>query len=409
VAAAISQTAAPGKLPDYAPRIEGGGLVQPVGATSTQTVVSVAEDPSATAISFGFAEFSGNLSASRTLRIVNKGQRRARFNLAVSPMAGADPHTVTLSRSAIAIEGGDAATVGVSLSVPGATAGDSASFNEVAGLLTLTPSSAADNNGVTLSLPYYLVERSRSQLTAQLVGDLSRRHPSALVRLANGRGGAAANADFYAWGLAGTRQGAAPFDIRAVGVQTFPVSSTDNLLVFAVNTFDRFSNPAAGEVDLLLDTNGDGIADYDVFSFDYGALTAGAYNGEAVVGVQNLSTGAIQLRFFTDAPTDGSTLLLPAYASDLGLSPSNPRFTYKAYSWNWDGAANAVPGSAAFNAYTPAISNGDWVPLAPGRTALEPVVIDPAEWSRTPAQGLMIVDKENRSGAPQATLLKVSR
>jgi hypothetical protein len=62
-----------------------------------------------------------------------------------------------------------------------------------------------------------------------------------------------------------------------------------------------------------------------------------------------------------------------------------------------------------FNAFTPAISNGDWVPIAPGTTALEPASIDPAEWALTPALGLMIVNKENGSGAAQAALLRAGR
>jgi minor extracellular serine protease Vpr len=215
-------------------------------------------------------------------------------------------------------------------------------------------------------------------------------------------------ADFYAWGLAGTRQGAAPFDVRAVGVQSFPISATTNLLVFAVNTFDRFNTAANGEVDIYIDTDGDGIADYDVFSFDYGALTAGSYSGQAVVGVQNLKTGATRLRYFTDAPTDGSTLLLPVRTSDLGLSAANPRLTYEAYSWNWNGVMNTVPGKASFNAFAPAISNGDYVEVAPGGSASVPVTINPAEWALTPSLGVLVVDKENRSGAPQGATLRVS-
>ena len=262
---------------------------------------------------------------------------------------------------------------------------------------------------MALNLPYYLVERSRSTLTAEFTDNLSRRHPSSNVKLSNGSKGAPANADFYAWGLAGTRQGAAPFDIRAVGVQSFPVSATDNLMVFAVNTFDRFNTAAAGEVDIYIDTNGDGVPDFDVFSFDLGALTTGSYNGEAAVGVQNLSTGDITIRFLTDAPTDGSTLLLPVYTFELGLSVSSPRFSYQVQSWNWNGATNVVPGTALFNAFTPAISNGDFVSVASGATALEPAAIDTVEWVKTPALGLMIVNKENHSGPSQATLLRVSR
>jgi subtilisin family serine protease len=405
LAAAVTQTAAPSKLPDYSARIEGSGLVQPAAAASTQTVVFIEEDPTATAISFGFAEFSDNFKDSRQLRITNKGRQRVSFKIASTP-AGSVPHTLTLSNSSITVGGGETESIKVTLSVPGATARDSSTFNEVAGLVTLTPASVSDNNGVSLSLPYYLVERARSRLSADLAGRLNASHPSAPVKLKNEKSSAqTAYADFYAWGLAGTRQGAAPFDVRAVGVQSFP---TGNMLVFAVNTFDRFNTAATGEVDIYVDTNGDGIPDFVVFSVDYGVLTAGSSSGQAVVGVLNLATNAIRIRYYTDAPTDGSTLLLPVRISDLGLSAANPRMTYQAFAWNWNGVMNTVPGVASFNAFAPAISNGDYVPVAPGGTATVPVTINPTEWALTPSLGVLVVDKENRSGAPQGATLRVS-
>ena len=406
LAAAITQTAAPSKLPGYATRIEGGGLVQPVGATETQTVVAIDDDPTATAISFGFAEFSSNFKATRQLRITNKGDQRASFHLDAAATGG-DPHSVALSRSSVTIGAGETGSVKVALSVPVATAGDSSNFREVAGLVTLTPASPSDNNGVTLSLPYYLVDRARSLMSANLASTLSPRRPASTVRLSNAdSAGKPAMADFYAWGLAGTRQGVAPFDIRAVGVQSFPSAG---LMVFAVNTFDRFSTAASSEVDIAIDSTGDGIADYLLFSLDHGLLTAGSFDGQAVVGVLNLQTGTIRVRFFTDAPTDGSTMLLPVFNSDLGLSSANPRFTYQASYFNlMTGTSGVVPGTASFNAFTPAISNGDFVEVAAGTKASVPVTINPAEWVKTPALGVMVVDKENRSGAAQATLLNAS-
>jgi subtilisin family serine protease len=410
LAAAIAQTADATQISDYAARVDGAGLVQAIGATATQTVVAIEEDPSATAISFGFAEFSTDFKASRQLNISNRGSKRASFQLSAAPTAG-DLHTLSLNRSSVTVGAGETVSVKVTLSVPAISAGDSSTFNEVAGLVTLKPASTDDNHGVTLSLPYYLVERARSQLSAEMGSDFGPRQPSSSVKLKNAASAAmAAGADFYAWGLNGTRQGAAPFDIRAVGVQTIPTGPTTNLLVFAVNTFDRFNTAAAAEVDLLIDSNGDGIPDYAIYSLDCGWWTLGDFSGEACVGVQNLRTGATRIRFFTDAPTDGSTMLLPVYTSDIGLSPSNPRLSYQVMSWNlMNGAFNAVPGTASFNAFTPSISNGDWASVKPGGSSTVPTAIVPAEWAKTPALGLMVVDKESRSGAAQATLLRAGR
>ena len=41
---AVLQTAAPAKLSDYAPRLEGSGLVQTLAAVSTQAVVRTPND-----------------------------------------------------------------------------------------------------------------------------------------------------------------------------------------------------------------------------------------------------------------------------------------------------------------------------------------------------------------------------
>jgi hypothetical protein len=106
-----------------------------------------------------------------------------------------------------------------------------------------------------------------------------------------------------------------------------------------------------------------------------------------------------------DSPTDGSTVLLPVLASDMGVSPASPRFSYAEITYDLlDGSQASLPGSASFNAFSPSISNALFVPVAPNATAQVPVAIDPKEWKVTPARGLMIVVEDNLSGA-QADLI----
>jgi subtilisin family serine protease len=410
VVAAMAQTANPDAIPHYATRLNGAGLVQPLAATQTQAYVSVEEDPTASAISFGFAEFDKDFKAMRHLKLVNKGRESVSFNVGTSVVSG-DPHSVKLSRSHVTVPGSESVSISVSLTVPAATAGDTSTFNEAAGFVTLTPTHVDDNNGVALKLPYYLVERARSDVSAEFKDRLSLKQPTTLVKLRNDSdAGRSGSADFYALGLLGTRQGAAPYDIRAVGVQTFPIGPTTNLMVFAVNTFDRFNTAAPAEVDVYVDSTGDGKADYLVFSIDHGWLTTGSADGQAVVGVQNLSTNSVVMRYSTDAPTDGSTMLLPVRTSDLGLTVANPRLSYEVVSYNYlNGTSNVVPGVASFNAFTPAISNGDWVELAAQSKASVPVSMDVTEWLQSPALGVMVVERDNLSGSSQASLLKVSR
>jgi minor extracellular serine protease Vpr len=368
----------------------------------------------ATSVSFGFAEFTRDFQASQHLQVLNKGSESITFNVTATATGGA-PHTISLSRSTLTVGAGGDASLHVTLSVPAATVGSTHDafgndvFQEVAGYLTFTPASASMNAGVALHVPYYLVPRARSVVMASASHELSAHRPQGVVRLSNRGGAIAGNGDFYAWGLSGTRQAVRYFDVRAVGVQTNPVSATDSLLVFAVNTFDRFSNPAIGEFDILIDTNGDGVPDYDVIAADLGLLT-GAANvaGEMVVAVVNLNTGAASINFFADAPTDGSTVLMPVFASSLGLSPSSPGFSYQVqYFNNFYGTTGLVPGTASFDAFNPSISNAMFVPVAPGATASVPFQVAPALFRKTPALGLMVVTQDNRSGGSQANLLRV--
>ena len=452
--AALEQTVDPGQLSNFAPVLDGSGLVQPIGATRTQAVAFVEggdrergdregdredgdreggnrEDgdreggnrggKDRDSLSFGFAELLHDFNSSLELKVRNLGRMPIAFKVTATPAGGA-PHTVSFDRTTIFLHPRDDASLDVKLKVPAASVGSThddlgnTAFREVAGVVTLTPTDASMNGGASLRVPYYLVPRVRSNLLSAFAGRRAGpSRPSSNVRLTNFGGAIAGNADFYAWGLRGTRQGVQFFDPRAVGVQTNPIPATptspaNSLLVFAVNTFERFSNAAAGEFDILIDVNGDGVPDFLLAGFDLGEITAGSFNGQLASVLVNLSTGAARIRFLADAPTDGSTVLLPVLASDLGITPANPRLTYSAQVINMlDGSAAALPGTASFNAFTPAISNAMFVAVAPNATATVPVAVDSAEWAKTPALGLMVVTQDNRAGAPQARLIEAGR
>jgi subtilisin family serine protease len=406
--AAVVETADPGKLTDFDPRIEGQGLVQPVGATRTHAVVLANDNPTGDTASFGFAEFTRDYHSSQTLQVLNDGDEPITFNVTATAVGGA-PHTLSVSPSTVSVARGSSASVRATLSVPAGTVGSTHDasgndvFQEVAGYLTFTPADSGMNQGVSLRVPYFLVPRARSQVHASS-GELE--DGKGVVHLSNPGGAIAGNGDFYAWGLSGTRQGVRGFDVRAVGVQSNPVSGSDSLLVFAVNTFDRFSNPAMGEFDVLIDTTGSGTPNYDVFAADLGQLTAGSPDGTMVVGIANLVTGAASIQFLADAPTDGSVALLPVFASSLGLSPSSSKFSYQVQFFNnYYGTGGQVPGRASFDAFNPAVSTGMFVPVAPGAHVNVPFQVDRAQLAKTPVRGLMVVTEDNLSGGAQANLV----
>jgi hypothetical protein len=413
LSAAVVETADPKALNDYTVSIEGAGLVQPLGATHTQAVVFAETDGGAHALSFGFEESLWNIHKNHDVVVHNYGDTPIVFNVNSTP-ASAVPHTVHLGNTSVFVPAHGRAEVDVSLTVPVGTVGATHDangndvFEEVAGYLTFTPATAAMNGGVTLNVPYYLVPRARSNLFALPIGPLNAAHPKSNILLVNAFGGVPGNADFYAWGLSGQPQGIRFYDTRAVGVQAQAVSATDRFVVFAINTFKRFSSPSGGEFDIFIDVNGDGQADFDLVGIDLGLLTANAFSGQYVSALVNLSTGTVTPEFLADAPTDGSSVLLPVMASDLGLSPANPRLAYSEMTTNLlDGTSEKLPGTAFFNVFTPAISNALFVPVAPNDKSVVPVAIDPAEFAKTPPLGLMVVVEDNTSGEAQASLIPV--
>jgi hypothetical protein len=410
VRAAVVSTAVAAKVADYEARLGGAGLVQPAAATATQAVV-LAQPNGALNLSFGFKELSEDYDEDQSVRVRNRGASPVTFAVASAPTGGR-PHTVRLSRGAVTVAPGDEAQVEVRLAVPAATAGNADDFREVAGLVTFTPTSG--NAGVTLTVPYYFVPRVRANLAANAVGRLGPAVTTGTVRVRNGDGPIPASADFYAWGPSGKRDPSlGAVNLRAAGVQAFDVPNQDpklpprRTLVFAVNTFERFSTAAANEFDVLVDTNGDGTPDFDVIAVDLGAVTTGSFNGQVGVFVQNLKTGSLVVRFLAVAPTDGSTLLLPVRASDLGLTPASPRFTYFVQSFDLvNGGTDQTVDTGSFNAFAPAIDTGQFVTLAPGATANVPVAVNRAEFARTPPTGVMVVNLDGRAGAKQAELIR---
>ena len=59
------------------------------------------------------------------------------------------------------------------------------------------------------------------------------------------------------------------------------------------------------------------------------------------------------------------------------------------------GSADFMASTARFNAFDDAISTGALAGLAPRGKALVPLSLNPAEWSATPALGMMVVSLDN--------------
>ena len=319
--------------------------------------------------------------------------------------------------------------VDVTLNVPAATAGASngagLSFQEVAGLIEVTPQGSEFNSGIKLRVPYYLVPRALSDIRTKLGSKLKPSNPTSTANVSNEDGVIAGDADFYAWGLSdGKDAGKVSNDVRAIGVQSFPFGPRRSQFIgFSVNTYDRWSNASTNEFDIFVDVNNDGIDDYVVVGVDQGAVQTGTFNGRLGSFVFSTRSPGASINFFAQAPTDsaaanifvlstqlcrGDNPATPAVDPEPCLNAANPRFTYSAVSFDLTegGVLDEVEGSAKYNAWSPAISTGGFQTVAPGGTAQETISVNAAEWALTPALGLMVttVDNKSKNGGEAQTI-----
>jgi subtilisin family serine protease len=431
IKAAIVNTASPSAVAGYATRLGGTGLVQVPGSAGTQVVATDAGGKFGTSLNFGFAELKNSFKKTKEITLRNRGPNDAIFTVAQAGASGSS-HSVSLSRTSVRVPARGVAVVGVTLNVPAATAGDSTDFRDVVGLIEFKPASAADNGGIALRVPYYLVPRALSDVGTRL-GRLSGTNPSTTATVTNKLGVIAGDADFYSWGLFATRlgddgqdgedgdhTGKPTNDVRAVGVQSFafPSKADPNrrALVFAVNTYNRWSNASVNEFDIYVDVDGDGKDDYIIVGADQGAVQTGSYNGLMGSFVFSTRSAAASILFLASAPTDSSTAELPVLSSQLCrtnepcLSSTNPRLTYHAVSFDIvNGGSKTVAGLAKYNPWSSAISDAGFAgAVAPGATDTSVnISVNSAEAAKTPALGLMVVTFDNKAGSDEAELIPV--
>jgi subtilisin family serine protease len=402
--AAIENTADASLVQSYNPRTAGAGLVQAPPAVKTE-VVALGWRKSA-ALSFGFRELLNTMHTTRDITLVNNGAAPATFTIGTSHLSAGTPFTVTVGPN-VTVPAHDKKVVPVQLNVPATTAGNADDFHDVSGLVTFTPA-AGDNHDVALAVPFYLVETGASKLHTSVV----RNSPTQATATTTNNGGAITGiADWYAWGISDPKDdGGDGADLRAVGVQTFP-NGAEDVIVFAVSSWSRWSNPASVTPEIFVDVDSNGTDDYVVYSQDEGVAGGGGPNGRAETIVVDLASGFGFPTFFTTAANDSRIMLLPFLVDDLCFPPtpclaSNARFKYRAEFFGRNGEHDVAAGPGAFNWQNPAISTAAFYSVAPGGSVPQDLTIDPAEQLLTPFLGAMVVTADNKVGS-EAQLITI--
>jgi subtilisin family serine protease len=427
VKAAIMSTAddSTATIVGYDPRGAGSGVVQAQRATAT-AAVALTRDGLDT-ISFDYRALDGSFRATSSFTIKNESDRALTYKLAAAFVGDPAGAAVSVSPSRVTVGPHQSSDVSVTLTMPASAVAalppadifagvGPGSMLTVEGVVTATPT--AGGTGVfPLHVPFLFVPRGTSDVTAGSLSpyQLSREVATTSTLLRN-HGIHAGTADVYTWGLSARDSVAGISSIRAVGVQSQPgsfcdpsISDKDRCLVFAINGWHQWSNASAAEFDIAIDTNGDGAPEFVVVSIDLGLLETGSFNGITASFTFDAAGNVIDA-FLADAPLNGSVIELPALASDLGLKSSSKAFSYSITGFDGiTGNVDAVAGQALYNAFSPSVSNAQFVSLAAGASAKLGLSVDTRLQARAPALGWMVVGLDNDNGASQAALIPVGK
>ncbi len=115
-------------------------------------------------------------------------------------------------------------------------------------------------------------------------------------------------------------------DIRAVGINTFPVPasfcSATFIWAFAVNTWERQQHLLPVSHQVWLDTNRDGVDDYVVLNRDASGLGT-ITDGRQLTWVVNLATGAASAFFYAEHSTNTGNTVLYICGEQIGMNAAN--------------------------------------------------------------------------------------
>jgi hypothetical protein len=117
-------------------------------------------------------------------------------------------------------------------------------------------------------------------------------------------------------------------DIRAVGINTFPVpagfcsASPSFLWLFAINTWETQQHLLPVSHQVYLDTNRDGTDDFVVLNRDASGLGT-ITDGRQLAWVVNLATGSASAFFYAEHSTNTGNTVLYICGEQIGMNAAN--------------------------------------------------------------------------------------
>ena len=430
----------------YAAARIGAGRIDLQDASSADVLAYSDDDAGAVSVSFGTPEVAGSTTLTRTVRVTNKGASDATYDLGyagLSDMTGVDYSFP--DGASVVVPAYGSATFRVEMTADAASmkhTRDAAMattqaglprhyMSEESGYVTLTPAA-----GTPLRLPVYAAPRAVSNMTTE----------SAYVLFTGATGSTAVGLTgqeidtgnsfpvdevslvsmFELQETSPDDPGSEGFsndaDLKAVGV-TSDYKATNSVnpntrIFFAVVTHGQWSTPSTVTFNIFIDRDMNGTDDFQLIN---SSLGDGSGNPTDVfvsaIRDQPFSTPFFAVDFINSWPANLDTvphntnvMVIPVYASALGLTTANAKFRYRieTASRGVGGIVDQTDGYKTYDAANPGFNltgNSQGPPLytdLDGNTI--PIGYDKANYQANASLGLLLLHHHNAFGARDQVL-----
>ncbi len=334
----------------------GSGELRADRAAAATTAVWDASDPLAVSISYGTYRLNTAQSFKKKIVVKNYSSTARVYQISNTYRDAPNTSGVTITAPAsISVPANNAASFTLSLTVNPASLpvwtlnGGSQGANgellntvEYAGYLTFT------SGPESVHIPWHILPHKAANVQPTSNSIALNGNPANLT-LTNTGGAVGGLTDVFSLTGTGTQfppsvlpapgSDFAVINLQAVGVRAVCLAGATTCTSFgaqfAITTFGQRSHPdVPAEFDVLIDVDGDGTADLDVFNADIGLETTGTLSGQNGVFVADLRAGTASGPFFytvADLDSANAILTVPLSAlktsSGLQLTVSTP-FTY---------------------------------------------------------------------------------
>ncbi|MFL4474265.1 S8 family serine peptidase [Paeniglutamicibacter sp. MACA_103] len=376
----------------YGPNRVGSGRVVADAAISTPAYAYATADPDLTTVVFGVVEVDKTkYKAAKSITVVNKSDETQTYNVKYVPATEIPGASYSLDRSKVTLKAGASTQVKVTLNVDARKYAKTidptmdrvqlglprAWVADVSGRVELSSSSAP-----TLRVPVHAAPKLVSDMAAKSIKLAAGATSGTIdlagddVRAGSGDTQVVSLVSAFEHGASSVRlpdsvddvPGAREMDLQHVGASsTAPTTgAADGLLNFGVSTWGNWAHLAgATEVDIEIDTNGDGVADFITFNAYVDELDADLV---ATYSLQSFEQVDLQLLNGLTGDVDSNTFdtnvaSFPVSLAALGLEGSSAPISYRVstYSfYNSDESGALAPVDETdwidFNAIAPELS-----------------------------------------------------